>query len=335
MEGEGVGLEIRQLLHDFVVAQVGSDAEVRIDGLSRISTGRSRENWLFDASWNEEAGRKTDQLIVRRDPAGGLLETERSIEFAVLKALDQTDVPAPAVRWLDADGSALGSPSLVMVREPGSCDYFALEAASPANKRVDLAQRLCELLVTVHQVDWQRAEMGEVLNDPGPQAALDAVDHWESILRADQLEPYPELELCTRWLRTHAPTSTDTVLVHGDFKVGNVLLDDDDQIVSLLDWELAHLGDRHEDLGWVTQPLRTREHYVTGHWERDELLQHYAKVSGCDVDLAAVEWWNVMSCYKTAVMQSSGLKSFVEGRSDELYQPTAEVLTTILDLIGL
>ncbi len=133
---------------------------------------------------------------------------------------------------------------------------------------------------------------------------------------------------------TNAPVSAETVLVHGDFKVGNVLLDDDDQIVALLDWELAHLGDCHEDLGWVTQPLRTREHFVSGHWERAQLLAHYETVTGRQVDHDAVAWWNVMSCYKTAVMQASGLRSFVEGRSNEPYQPSAAVLTALLDLTG-
>ena len=203
----------------------------------------------------------------------------------------------------------------------------------PPAARSDLARRLCELLALVHRVDWRKVGLDRVLDDPGPAAAAAAVDHWEAILRRDRLEPHPELELAARWLRTHAPRSPGTALVHGDFKVGNVLLDPDDQIVALLDWELTHLGDPHEDLGWVTQPLRTREHYVPGSWERDEFLGHYEAVSGLPVDQLAVHWWNVMSCYKTAVMQASGLRSFVEGRSDELYLPTAHVLGTLLELV--
>jgi Phosphotransferase enzyme family len=131
-------------------------------------------------------------------------------------------------------------------------------------------------------------------------------------------------------LRAHAPRSPKTVLVHGDFKVGNVLLGADGHIVGLLDWELAHLGDPHEDLGWVTQPLRTKEHYIKGSWERDELLAYYEAASGCPVDRDAVHWWNVFAAYKTAVMQASGLRAFREGRSEEHYKPTAPVLLAIL-----
>jgi aminoglycoside phosphotransferase (APT) family kinase protein len=327
-------VDVEQQIVEFLTSEVGSEASARVDNLVLIGTGRSRENWLFDASWNGPDGEVHEQLIVRRDPLGGLLETERSLEFAILQALESTEVPAPRVRWLDADGSRLGRPSLIMVRESGDCEYYILgDEKRAVDDRADLARRLCELMAQVHAVDWQAAGLGEVLDDPGVNAAAAAVDHWEEILRRDQLEPYPELDLAARWLRRNAPESPGTVLLHGDFKVGNVLLDEQNAINCLLDWELAHLGDPHEDLGWVTQPLRTREHFVFGKWERAELLGHYEKVTGTTVDHDAVHWWNAMSCYKTAVMQSSGLRSFVEGRSDDLYQPTAAVLGTLLDLI--
>jgi Phosphotransferase enzyme family len=108
------------------------------------------------------------------------------------------------------------------------------------------------------------------------------------------------------------------------------LLDDDGEIVALLDWEITHLGDPHEDLGWVTQPLRTKEHFIKGTWERAELLDHYETASGHPVDHDAVRWWNVLAAYKTAVMQASGLRAFVEGRSDEHYQPSAPVLKALI-----
>jgi aminoglycoside phosphotransferase (APT) family kinase protein len=320
--------DVLKMLEAFVRARLGERAVV--DGFTRASIGRSRQNWLFDAVWESDGVPIREQLIARRDPLGGLLQTDRAAEFGVLQALEAAPIPTPQARWLDGNGDELGRPSLVMVRLEGSCDYFALNGPGPLDERVDLARRLCSLLADVHNVDWRAIGLGDQLTDPGPTASLAALDEWERVLERDQVEPYPELAFGASWLRANAPSSPRTVLVHGDFKVGNVLLDADGEIVGLLDWELAHLGDLHEDLGWVTQPLRTKEHYITGSWERDELLAHYETVSGHTVDRKAVHWWNVLAAFKTAVMQASGLRAYQEGRSDEHYKPTAPVLKAIL-----
>ncbi len=330
--------EILELIRRFLAAQTDVASLPHIETVERVAVGRSRENWIFDAEWaSAPAGGPADgsiePLIVRRDPLGGLLETSRSEEFAVLRALEATAVPAPRVRWLDADGTYLGRPSLIMVREPGVCDYFVVNGDRPLATRVRLAREFCDLLASIHTVDWVGAGMGDFLPDPGRRAADHELDRWEAVLRRDQLEPYPELELALGWLRHTAPDAARTVLVHGDFKPGNVLLEGD-RIVALLDWELAHLGDPMEDLGWITQPLRQREHLIPGAWEQTELFARYTERTGIDVDAAAVAWWNVLASFKTAVMQVSGLRSFVEGRSDEPYRPTTTVLRTLLDAVA-
>ncbi|MFN0089765.1 MAG: phosphotransferase family protein [Acidimicrobiales bacterium] len=325
--------DIAARVRAFVEAGLPGASDVRIAGLTRAPVGRSRENWVFDASWRQDGVAHAEALIARRDPPGGLLETDRAVEFAVLRALEGTAIPAPRARWLDPTGEALGRPSLVMRREEGVCDYFVLNGERPLADRVALARRLCDLLVRIHQLDWRAAGLGEVLADPGPDAARVELAAWEAVVRRDQLEAQPELEAIAGWLSRHAPASARTVLVHADFKAGNLLLDGD-EIVVLLDWELAHLGDAMEDLGWITQPLRRREHLIPGAWERAELFAHYEAAAGVAVDEAAVHWWNVLACYKTAAMQLSGLGSFVEGRSDELYRPTVTLLRTAFDLIG-
>lgn len=330
--------QISERIVAFLAAQPGRPAPRRIEAVQRIGVGRSRENWLFDAVWTTTDGRgDTEPLIVRRDPPGGLLETDRATEFAVLEALVPTAVPAPLPRWLDATGAHLGRPSLIMRRAPGTCDYFVLNGPLPLERRSALAARFCDLLATIHLVDWRGCGLDRTFPDPGPGAAVHELDAWEAVLRRDRLEPTPELDLAARRLRAAAPSTTRTVLVHGDFKPGNALLEERDgseHIVALLDWELAHLGDPMEDLGWITQPLRTREHLIPGAWEREDLFARYEAATGWAVDLEAVRWWNAFASFKTAVMQTSGLRSFVEGRCDEPYRPTAAVLRTLLDAVG-
>ncbi|SDP13599.1 Predicted kinase, aminoglycoside phosphotransferase (APT) family [Klenkia soli] len=316
-------------LQDFLAGQEGT-AGTRIADLRRAGAGRSRENWLFDLVGPGPQDR--EPLILRSDPDGGLVDTSRAQEFAVLRALEASTLPTPRVRWLDATGAQLGSPSLLMRREPGTCDYRVVNGDRPETARRALAESFCDLLADVHAVDWRGLGLDDVLVDPGEQAALHELEHWEQVLRADQLEALPELDLAIDWLRTRARPARRTVLVHADYKPGNILLEGD-RISSLLDWELAHLGDPLEDLGWVTQPLRAGEHLIDGAWTADDLVARYTAAFGLEVADDELRWWVVFSTFKTAVMQVSGLRAFTEGRSDEPYRPTRRVLATLLAAI--
>lgn len=324
--------QIREQLHAFLASQLGASTP-DIDALTKPSIGRSREQWLFDVVWKTADGEEREPLIVRRDPAGGLVETQRAQEFALLKALEDSALPTPRVRWLDATGAWLGRPSLIMQRVHGAPEYYVINGERPLEVRLRLAQQLCDLLADVHLLDWRSLGVGEILDDPGPSAARAELDRFVEVLHDDQLEPYPELEFAIDWMRSEAPSSSATVLVHGDYKPGNVLLDGD-RITALLDWELAHLGDPLEDLGWVTQPLREREHLIPGVWDRAQLVDRYEKATGFEVDPPALQWWNVFATFRTAVMQVSGLRSYLEGRSEESYRPTAKVLSELVGSVG-
>jgi aminoglycoside phosphotransferase (APT) family kinase protein len=326
--------DVGERLERFLIAQLGPAAGVRIEGLRRTSAGFSRENWVFDAAWRAPSGESvTEPLIMRRDPVGSVLDTDRRAEFAVLEALEPTGVPAPHVRWLDADGEWLGRPSVVMVREDGECDWFVLSSERHVDDRVAIAHRYLDLLASIHTLDWRDAGLAAVLDDPGDAAALAAVDHWQSELRRHQVEPHPELEVVVAWLREHAPANPVTSLVHGDFKPGNALMKGDEVHV-MLDWETAHLGDPIEDLGWITNPVRAREHQIPGAWERAQIVERYALLTGHDVDDAALRWWNVLANYKLSVITLTGVGAFVEGRFDRIHQAPlglARVMFSMID----
>ena len=326
--------EIRQQLQRFLGAQLGHHNFV-ISVLRKIGVGRSRQNWMFELSpsLGDGDGDGPESLILRRDPDGGLVDTDRAIEFKVLQALTTSSLRTPLPRWLDATGEWMGRPSLIMRSEPGTCDYGLLNGGLPLEERLKYAVLLCGLLHEVHIADWREIGLSDVFDDPGTNAALHQLHTWIDILRRDQLEPFPEVEYAIRWLDERAPICERTVLVHGDFKPGNVLVHDG-EISALLDWELAHLGDPLEDLGWVTQPMRGREHLIADHWEREDLIAEYERLSMRPVDPHALAWWQTFSTFKTAVMQVTGLRAFLEERSDEPYRPTRRVLGTLLRQTG-
>jgi aminoglycoside phosphotransferase (APT) family kinase protein len=320
---EGGARSFHHDLESWLADEAG--APVVVDDLRRTSAGFSRENWVLRATWD---GVDHD-LIVRRDPVGSVLETDRRVEVEVLRAMAGTPVPSPTLRWSDVEGTRLGRPALVMDLAPGTCDGFVLNGARPLEERVALAHSLYDLLASIHLVDPARVD----LPDPGPGAALAAVDHWEGELRRVQLGPEPELALVLAWLRANAPANERTTLVHGDFKPGNALLDGD-VWTAVLDWETAHLGDPHEDLGWVTNPLRQAEHRIPDAWEPADLLDRWSAATGWPVDPERVRWWQVLANVKLAVIVLTGSRAFVEGRLDRIHQSPVRIYSLLLDQIG-
>lgn len=307
--------------------------QIRIEDLRRVSEGYSRENWIFEGRWIEDGEEVHVPLILRRDPVGSLLETERQTEHEVLQPLSRSGLPVPRALWLDGDGELLGRPSMVMVREQGECDWFVLNSDRPIEDRVQIARSLVSLLAEIHKVDWRGLGLDEVLVDPGSMASVAELDNWASQLEDSRLEAHPELDLVISWLKSRAPTSQATVLVHGDYKPGNALLIGDDVSV-MLDWELAHLGDPLEDLGWITNPYRAREHQIPGRWEQEEIVEHYQRVSGFQVARDELLWWQVFSCFKLSTIILNGVSAFVNGKFDVIFQvPTSlyRVMYEIMD----
>jgi aminoglycoside phosphotransferase (APT) family kinase protein len=314
-------MDMAARLVEFLQAQMPGATGLRIEGLQRAGTGLSRENWPFDASWDERGERVEKRLILRRDPVGSVLETERTLEFRVLKALEGTAIPAPRAHWFDATGDWLERPFIVMDRHEGVCDYFVLNGGTlgfDAGHREWLAHRFCEVLASIHMLDWRAAGLGDLFEDPGESAACAAIDEWEAYLDRQLMEPMPELTTVIGWLRRNAPRSQATVFVHGDFKPGNALIKDGD-IEVILDWETMHLGDPLEDIGWVTNPVRQGEHLIPGVWERPQLYAYYSQLTGFRVDEESVHFWNIFANFKLAAILLTGVRSFREGRSDRAY----------------
>jgi aminoglycoside phosphotransferase (APT) family kinase protein len=215
----------------------------------------------------------------------------------------------------------------------GVCDGFVLNGERPLDERVSLAHRIYDELAAIHLVDWGALGLGDTLVDPGTAAADAALDHWEAELRRVQTEPEPELTYVIAWLRDNTPTSCATTLVHGDFKPGNVLIDGD-RVTAVLDWETAHLGDPHEDLGWVTNPLRAGEHRIPDAWEPSDLLHRWSAATGREVDAAALRWWQVLANLKLSVIVLTGMHAFGEGRLDRIHQSPVAIHRLLIHQIG-
>ncbi|MEU8138535.1 phosphotransferase family protein [Streptodolium elevatio] len=325
--------ELREQLRAWLARETG-DPDLAVSPPQRTTLGFSRENWFFDAVWKTNGhGDGRTRLVARRDPVGSVLDSDRAVEAAVLAAVHRTDVPVPALHWVDLDGAEADRPTLVMDRAPGRCEPFVLAGPLPEAERAALAGKFCEQLAAIHRLDPAALGLGGVLADPGPGAAHVAVAHWDAELRKIQQAPEPELEYILAWLTATAPASGATTLVHGDFKPGNVLIEDG-RVTAVLDWETAHLGDPLEDVGWVTNPLRAREHLIPGVWERDDLIAAWERHTGRTADRLAVRWWNVLANLKLTVIVMAGQHALAHGRYDRIIQTPTALHRVMLGLIS-
>jgi aminoglycoside phosphotransferase (APT) family kinase protein len=175
------------------------------------------------------------------------------------------------------------------------------------------------------------------------------VDTVPQLLRVDQVQqyrevldltgqPHPTFELAFRWLAERRPPPAGEAIVHGDFRLGNVIVDDQG-LAAVLDWELAHVGDPMEDLGWLcVKAWRFGGRApVAGLGEYDDLFDAYSEASGRRVDPVVVRWWEVLGTLKWGIMCIMQANAHLTGasRSHELAAIGRRVCENEYDLLAL
>jgi aminoglycoside phosphotransferase (APT) family kinase protein len=280
----------------------------RVANLKRMGGGASKEQFVFDLEGGDLAGR----YILRMDPRGTAVETDRRREYEALNAFAGI-VPAPKAFWLDADGSELGQPAAIMgfiagvtkPAAPQSTRVSGLGTALGARLRPLLGPQFISHLVAMHKLEYNAINLPsyQIPNTDPSQAASWQANWWSRVWIEDKVASLPVAALVRTWLLENLPPATDLVFVHGDYRTGNYLFDEESgKITAILDWELAHIGDYHEDLGWVLQRIfgasEDGKFYVSGLFERQEFLDLYEQASGRRVDPKALHFYEVLAAFK-------------------------------------
>jgi aminoglycoside phosphotransferase (APT) family kinase protein len=304
----------------------------RVEDVRRLSCGASRETWSFDAVTGDD---ERHALVLRRDPGGHSGQSERGVEYAVLEAAGQGGVAVPEVCFLLGTEDGLGS-GFVMERVEGeTIPRRILRDDEYAGARTRMARECGALAARIHALDPATLPALPV------QTAADQVDQYRDLI--DGLgEPHPAFELGLRWLGEHAPPGSGrTTLVHGDFRNGNFVVGPEG-IRAVLDWELAHLGNPVEDLGWlcvVSWRFGVIDRPVGGFGAVDELLAGYRDGGGGTVDPEELRYWEALGTLKWGVICQLQASTHLTGvvRSVELAalgRRVAETEWDLLELIG-
>ncbi|MDQ0841771.1 MULTISPECIES: phosphotransferase family protein [unclassified Streptomyces] len=252
----------------------------------------------------------TTRWVVRRPPLGHVLATAHDMkrEHRVINALAPTAVPVPQPVLLCEDESVIGSPFYVMEFVDGT-PYRTAEQLAPlgAERTRDAVLSLVDTLVDLHAVDPEAVGLGDFGR---PEGFLDRqLRRWGKQLAASRGRDLAGIDELHAALGRALPDSPAATVVHGDYRLDNVLIGDDDRIKAVLDWEMSTLGDPLTDLGLLVMyskrlelpdsPVSTTAG-AAGHPSPAELIERYAERSGRDT--SAISWYEAFAWFKLAVI---------------------------------
>ena len=313
-------------LEESLVSYLGlklPDADaIRVDQLERISGGASRQTYRFRLSYRENGASHERRLILRRDPADSLIDTERRIEFAAYKAFFDTAVPVPEVLWLEEDPSHLGSPFFISVEMSGLQTSQTRIMTEPyASHHQELAEQEWSILGKITTFDPRRIGLAGTMEWVEPNACWKReLDYWEGVLDSDELIPQPIIRAAIRWMRHNPPPPAQRIsVVHGDYRTGNFLFDEEGRIHGILDWEMSHLGDPLEDLGWSLSRMFcfANDDRRGGLVERDRAIAIWEKAAGLEADPAALHWWELLAAVKGQGIWVSSAHAWENGQNKD------------------
>lgn len=290
-----------------VIARKLADGGGTISQLRRLSGGASQETWSFDLVTAERAA----PLILRRAPPGVVQHESAAgleTEAAIIRIVARCGAPVPAVLYVLEPEDGLGRGFVTAHVSGETIARKILRDAAFAAVRPTLAFSLGQILAKIHAAPVEQLPALK---------RLDAAETLNFLRRALDgcADAKPVFELALRWLGERTPAAGTPRLVHGDFRNGNLIIAADG-VRAVLDWELAHLGDPMEDLGWLcATPWRfgVLGAPVGGLGQRADLFAGYTQAGGCPPDASHVRWWEVLASLRWGVLCSQMVETFRSG----------------------
>ena len=298
-----------------------------------LSGGASKLQMAFKLNWHQPGvGRSTTPMVLRMEPSESIAETSRLREFQIIKALEG-HIPVPPMYWVDPDGSCLPYPAIIYGFAPGvakpsasSSGVTGLGTRIPPALRQALGTQFVEHLAKIHTFDWRSAALSAFgAPEPGTDAIESQLNRWERVWEEDANEDVPLLRLAMAWLRKHMPAVDRASVIHGDFRIGNFLFtEEDERITAWLDWEMAYIGDRHEDLAFATK--ETFGHaaedgttfLVGGLMPKEAFFAAYEDASGLKIDRHALKYYDIFSNYRAvAITLATGYRAARNGKTHQ------------------
>jgi aminoglycoside phosphotransferase (APT) family kinase protein len=292
--------------------------QVAITAFDRLSPGFSWLTYSFKARYPSGESR---QLILRLGPPSGLFAPYSVLpQVYALKALAGTSIPVPGLVAHAEHGDAVGFPFFVCEHVRGHVTAPWTGSSAGEEHRLRIAEQFVDILADLHRVDWAASALAEL---PSPDAAegrmeLRPISGWRRLIARPMQRSYPLLDWAGHWLTENCPKPPHLTAVHGDYRVGN-FLEDEGRITAILDWELTHIGDPHEDLGWALMPtFNAGSRKLYGVMAREQVLERYTRRSGIPIALKSLAFYEAFALYQAAGIQLCGAYAFEVDRCNDM-----------------
>ncbi len=299
-----------------------TDIEIKeIRDLRRIHGGASRETYRFEMVYLDSGIEQKRGLIVRRDPVGSLIDTDRALEFVAYQSFYDTKVPVPMALILEEDEKWLDRPFFIM-EEIADCESASPFGEPPyAKSAKQIGEQFWSILGQIAARDVDATDMPSVVDVPQLENCWSReLNYWEGVINDDELEPHPLLRAAIRYLRRNPPAPPEKLsIVHGDFRTGNFLYDDRGNIKAILDWEMAHIGDPHEDLGWAMNELWSYKNpqVPCGLIDSELAISIWEQSSGISFNEETFRWWKLFNTVKGLSIWISSAKEYQDGKNQD------------------
>lgn len=307
--------------------------EAKLLTFSRLSGGASQETWLIEI----QDGADTRQVVLRRSPF--VVDRERASnaigldnEAVLIRAAYAAGVPSPQVLYVLGPDDDLGEGFFMSKVEGETIARRILRDEQFAAARHVLPKECGRALAKIHSID------GRSVPALQPSGTIDQLDHYEAVYRSTGVSR-PIIEASLRWLRENVPAPMEPVVVHGDFRLGNIMVDENG-LAAVLDWELAHVGDPREDVSWMcvnSWRFGQSENRLGGFGRVEDLLEAYAEAGGPVMTPRDIDWWEMLGSLKWGIMCMMMYETFRTGADSSVERAAIgrRVSETEIDLVNL
>ncbi len=271
------------------VLQPALGSGVTIDDLRRLTGGASRTTWAFTARTGDESKR-----LILRTGSPDDVHAGMELEAGVQTLAAAQGAPVPEIIAASDSVEPLGNPYLVCAEVPGETIVRRIQRGLDDTGRSRLLTQCASALAAIHRADPEAADL------PGD----DQLSRWRTEL--DTMgDTTATFEWAFRWLEHNRPPVASRTVVHGDFRMGNLIVDGSD-LAAVLDWELTHAGDPREDLAWFCIRAwrfgASKAQAAGGLGAIDDFLTAYERAGGVRVDRAGFRWWQVLATLRWGVI---------------------------------